>query len=76
MKHESRLNPSHEEDLAASAQTHSDDRIFPTAEDALRADRSVTPPPPELARRLAASLTAEPPPKPASWWRRLLGHAP
>ncbi|MFM1943483.1 MAG: hypothetical protein RI897_2465 [Verrucomicrobiota bacterium] len=46
---------------------------FPSAEDAIRADRNQTEPPPSLEQRVAQAVNQTPPPR-RSWWARLFGN--
>lgn len=72
MNHESRLRPRSDVAAETASTSHQEGRVFESPEEALRADRHMTPVPPTLARRLASSLEA---PKASSprrlpWWKR------
>lgn len=72
MNHESRLRPRSDVASEAASTSQQEGRVFDTPEEALRADRLVTPVPPTLARRIASSL--ETPralsPQRLPWWKR------
>jgi hypothetical protein len=76
MNHETRLNPRQQEECVPITNTQPEGQVFPTPEDALRADRQSTPVPPDLTQRLANSLAQQQQPPPVSWWKRLLGLRP
>jgi hypothetical protein len=76
MKNQTRLNPRHQEECVPTTRTQEGEQVFPTPEDALRADRRGTAVPRELSERLAASLARSTRAPQSSWWKRLLGFGP
>lgn len=73
MKNESRLTRREQEEFVPTTNSQHEGFVFPTPEEALRADRNATPLPPEITRRLATSLAEKPHPPQPGWWKRLLG---
>lgn len=72
MNHESRLRPRSDVTSETASTSRQEGRVFDTPEEALRADRLITPVPPTLARRLASSLDGPTTPtRPRlPWWKR------
>jgi len=75
MKHQSKLTPQEQEQLAAARQQteSSSAQEFATVEEMLRHDALHTPVPPAIAHRLEDSISKLPAPAERAWWRRLLG---
>jgi len=73
MNNETRLNQRPQEECVPSTNSQTEGHVFPTPEDALRADCQATPVPPDLTHRLAASLAPTHEASPTSWWKRLFG---
>ena len=75
MKHESKLTPQEQEQLAAAQQqTQSSSPLeFANVEEMLRHDALHTPVPPTIAHRLEESVSQLPPPPGRAWWRRFFG---
>jgi hypothetical protein len=75
MKHQSKLTPQEQEQLAAAQQQaqSSSPQEFASVEEMLRHDALHTPVPPTIAHRLEESISQLPPPADRAWWRRLLG---
>lgn len=71
MKHESKLTPREQQELAQALSQQSAAREFATAEEVLRADAAQTTVPPAVTQRLNESIRQEP--KPRSWWQRFTG---
>ena len=75
MKHESKLTPQEQEQLAAAQQQtkSASPQEFASVEEMLRHDALHTPVPPTIAHRLAESVSQLPPPPARGWWRRFFG---
>jgi hypothetical protein len=75
MKHQSKLTPQEQDQLAAGQQqTQSTSaQEFASVEEMLRHDALHTPVPPAIAHRLAESIGPTSPTRERAWWRRLLG---
>ena len=71
MKHESKLTPREQQELAQSLSSQSTAREFATVEEVIQADAAQTPVPPAVTQRLNESIRQEP--KPRSWWQRFTG---
>jgi hypothetical protein len=75
MKHQSKLTPQEQEQLAAVQQQTqaSSSQEFASVEEMLRHDALHTPVPPAIAHRLEDSISQLPPPAGRGWWRRFFG---
>jgi hypothetical protein len=75
MKHQSKLTPQEQEQLAAAQQqTQSLSPLeFASVDEMLRHDALHTPVPPTIVHRLAESTSQLPPPPGRAWWRRFFG---
>lgn len=71
MKHESKLTPREQQELAQTLSQQSTAREFATVEEVIQADAAQTPVPPAVTQRLNESIRQEP--KPRSWWQRFTG---
>lgn len=71
MKHESKLTPREQQELAQTLSSQSTAREFATVAEVIQADAAQTPVPPAVTQRLNESIRLEP--KPRSWWQRFTG---
>ena len=71
MKHESKLTPQEQEQLAETKSEQTSVREFASVEEVLRQDANQTAVPPAIAERLAKSIQSLPRP-PQTWWQRWL----
>jgi hypothetical protein len=71
MKHESKLTPREQQELAQALSQQSTAREFATVEEVIQADAAQSPVPPAVTERLNESIRQEP--KPRSWWQRFTG---
>jgi hypothetical protein len=75
MKHESKLTPKEQDQLASQQQQTQSPAAheFASVEEMLRHDALHTPVPPTIADRLEESVKQVPPPSSRAWWRRYFG---